>query len=48
VARQQQRLKVGEKRIHEIDDVAIAVGRRLQIGNDQHRADGDGIDRMGL
>ena len=45
VARLEQRLEAGEERINEICDVAVAVGRLLQIGDDQHRAHCNCVDR---
>src|SRR2546430_10243741 len=43
-----QRLETGEEHIDEIGDVAVALLQLLQLGNRQHAADRDRVDRFAL
>src|SRR5215467_13317535 len=42
----EQGLKPGEKRIHEVHEVAVAVGSDLEIGGREHRADRNRVDGL--
>ena len=48
VPRIEQRLKAGEKRFDEIDQIAVTLGPLLQVGGGQHGAHRDGVDGLVL
>ena len=48
VPRIEERLKAGEERFDEIDQIAVALGPLLEVGGDQHGTDRDGVDGLVL